>query len=278
MGARTDYVAVERSAGARKALRELAAENPRVRMVRILDDLPSEEPEPAGIVLANELLDNLPFHRLVGTANGPVELRVGLSGSGNEFALVESPAPQDLIDLAPRLSPEEEAVVSPRALEFLDRAARAIARGYLLFVDYAWLAGPPTASSAGAVHGYARHRVEADVLSKPGSRDITAGIDVGVLLDHARRGGLRVWGPVTQRDALTNLGIGAWDGALRERQARALNEGRGAEATRIYSARNAARLLTDPAGLGGFTVLCFGVGDVPRPALLLDGEAGVRGD
>ncbi len=271
----TDYVAVERSAGARDALRTLAAEEAPAHMVKVLDDMPEERTIPAGVLVANELLDNLPFHRLRGTADGPVELRVGLSASGGGFALLEAPAAEALIDLAPPLAPGEEAVVSRQAPAFLERAARAIVRGYLLFLDYA---SEPAAASAGhAVHGYSRHRVQADVLSAPGSRDITAGVDVAALLDHGRRMGLRVWDPITQQDALRNLGIGAWDRALRERQSHALNEGRGAEATRIYSARNAARLLIDPAGLGAFTVLCLGVGEVPRPSLLLDGEPSAPG-
>jgi len=270
----TDYVAVERSAGAREAIRALVAEKPQVRMVKILDDLPSEGSNPSGVLIANELLDNLPFHRLRGTAQGPVELRVDLSGSSDGFVLVEAPARQDLTAHAPSLAPGQECVVSPRAAAFLERGALAVGRGYLVFVDYA---SPATDASGGAVHGYARHRVTADVLTDPGSRDITAGIDVHALLEHAQRIGLQVWDPIDQRTALRNLGIGAWDGTLRERQASALNGGRGAEATRIYSARNAARLLTDPAGLGAFTVLCFGVGEVPRPVLLLDGEPFVSG-
>jgi SAM-dependent MidA family methyltransferase len=277
LAANADFVAVERSAGARDALHAFAAEEPHIRMVTVHDDLPAEGTIAAGVLIANELLDNLPFHRLRGTVEGPVELRVDRSPADSGFALVESPAPAVLIDIAPALSPGQEAVVSPEALRFLERAAGAFVRGYLLFADYALGGEPATASSGGAVHGYARHRVTSDVLAGPGTRDITAGIDVRALLARGRRTGLRVWDPITQREALRNLGLGAWDRALRERQAQALNDGRGAEATQIYSARNAARLLTDPEGLGAFTMLCFGVGNVPRPGLLLDGTPFVPG-
>ena len=277
MAASTDYVAVERSAGARAALTALLSlsdDRSSVPMVKIHDDLPEAGSIPAGVLVANELLDNLPFHRLRGTADGPVELRVGLSPANDGFALVESHPTPALLEVAPALAPGQEVVISLQAPAFLERAARMIGRGYLLIVDYASDAGESATSGrrGASVHGYAGHRVLSDVLSHPGGRDITAGIDVSVLLDRARRIGLTVWDPITQRAALRNLGIGAWDGALRERQARALNGGQGGEATRIYSARNAARLLIDPAGLGAFTVLCLGVGDVPRPALLLDGR------
>ncbi len=114
------------------------------------------------------------------------------------------------------------------------------------------------------------------MLEAPGTRDITAGVDMAGIGRHAASREATVWGPITQRQALLNLGLRAWDGALRGRQAAALDEGRGHEAAAIYSARNAARLLVDAAGLGGFEVLCVGVGRAPRPALLLDGERGSR--
>ncbi len=77
----TNYVAVERSAAGRRAMEGLDA--------LVLSD-PGEIPSGlVGCVLANELLDNLPFHWLRGTAAGPVELHVGLEG--DLMALVERP-------------------------------------------------------------------------------------------------------------------------------------------------------------------------------------------
>ncbi len=270
------YVGVERSAGARRSLGVAARDAAPSWNVKVLDDWPSVGAHAAGVVLANEVLDNVPFHRVRGTPDGPVELRVGVGdggGSTERFMLIESPLPADLAALTPGdLAPGEEAVVSPAALSFLERASGILRRGYLLVIDYGQ---PPRAAdprTASPVHGYRRHRVEDDVLAAPGSCDITAGIDTGALLTHARRIGLTAWPPLTQREALLHLGLADWSGALRERQAEALRGGRGAEATRIYSARNAARLLIDPAGLGSFTVLCFGVGHAPRPTLLLDGD------
>jgi SAM-dependent MidA family methyltransferase len=270
MASVTDYVAVERSPGARQALERIDAREAGVRMVKIHDDLP-RSPLGQGVVLANELLDNLPFRRVRGTTDGAVELRVGTSVTPDGgFVLVESPLPPDLAPLLPPLREGQETVVSQEGPAFVERAARTLGRGYIVLIDYALERASSTPWAP--VHGYRRQRVEADVLVDPGSRDITAGIDVEALVTHARDVGLNVWPPITQHDALTNLGIGRWDRALRDRQAEALDAGRGAEAARIYSARNAARLLTDPAGMGAFTVLCFGVGDAPRPRLLLDGE------
>jgi SAM-dependent MidA family methyltransferase len=283
LAATTTFVAVERSAGARRALVRLSREPhdpPQVGEVTVVDDLglilepgaPAARParvRPEGVVLANELLDNLPFHRLLGTRDGVVELLVGLDGTGGgSLTPVHGPPSDELLALAPPLGPGQEAAVSPAMFGFLDGAAAALGRGYLLLIDYA------TGSDGTVqVHGYRRHRIEADVLDAPGSRDITAGVDIGALAGHARARGFAVWGPISQRAALTNLGFPDWDRELLTRQAAALNEGRGRDAARIYSARNRARLLVDPAGLGSFEVLCIGVGDPPRPDLLLDGGA-----
>jgi SAM-dependent MidA family methyltransferase len=274
----TTFVAVERSPGGREALRGLSAGSTiggGFEEVRVVDDIRraggvADRPARAGVVLANELLDNLPFHRVRGTRTGMVELRVGIEADdagGGGLTLIEAPPTQDVLSLAPRLAPGQEAAIAPGALAFIDDAAALLDRGYILLFDYA-----ADEDGSSQVHGYRRHRVEADVLRAPGTRDITAGVDFAALGRHARRRGLAVWGPITQREALTNLGLADWDRELRARQSLALNEGRGADATRIYSARNDARLLVDPAGLGRFDVVCLAVGDAPRPDLLLDGD------
>jgi SAM-dependent MidA family methyltransferase len=283
------YLAVERSAGARARLSELAERLAPPRTMRVLDHLPEgmfaggasggasarDSPDgvsagqsPAGVVVANELLDNMPFGRFRGTVAGPVELRVGLDG--DRFALVEAPPEPAEAAAVSHLAPGAEALVSQAALDVVGAAAAAIGRGYVLLIDYA------ASLSAGdtAVHGYRRHRVEPDVLDAPGTRDITAGVDFPALVAQARRLGLRVWGPIRQREALLNLGYRRWERAVRLRQSSASEAGDGRTAVRAYSARTRAGLLIAPEGLGGFFVLCLGVGDPPppRPDLLLDGE------
>jgi NADH dehydrogenase [ubiquinone] 1 alpha subcomplex assembly factor 7 len=291
------YLAVERSAGARARLSKLATRLAPSRNLRVLERLTDERSagnppdgaatgdppdsaatgdppdgaatdEPAaGVVIANELLDNLPFRRFRGTAAGPVELCVGLDG--DRFALVETPPePADAATMS-HLAPAEEGIASRAALDVVERAASAISRGYVLMIDYA---APSTGDAA--VHGYRRHRVEPDVLDAPGTRDITAGVDFPAVVEHARRLGLRVWGPVRQREALLNLGFRRWEWAIRQQQSAASKEGDGRAAVRAFSARTRAGLLIAREGLGGFFVLCLGVGDPPppRPDLLLDGE------
>jgi len=248
------YAAVDRSSRAREALRGAS-----VTAVASLDELESGF---EGCMIANELFDNIPFHRVRGAADGPRELYVGLDG--DRFVLIEAQVSSQRIErLARKLTQGEEAVVSPGALDLLDRAAAVLARGYVWLADYGWGGG---LGEAGAVHGYRQQRLVEDILTDPGSQDITVGVDFDALAAHARERGWSVWGPVTQRDALLAVGFRDRDEQARHRQVEALDSHRGIEAARIYSERNRASLLIREGGLGDFLVLCLGLG-VERPPM-----------
>ncbi len=246
------FRAVERSAAARQALEASGFE-----ALESLSDITSPI---VGCVIANELLDNLPFHRLRGASRGVVELFVGVEG--DRFVLVEGPPSSEaLLDLAPPLAPGEEFVVSPATLEFVDRAAAVLERGYVWMVDYGFV----DETEPRSVHGYRDHRVHDDLLTQPGSTDITAGVDFAALARRARSRGLRVWGPVSQRDALLSLGFRDLDEQAQARQVEALNARRGIDALRIYSDRNRANLLLGREGPGASWVLCLGTDATETP-------------
>jgi SAM-dependent MidA family methyltransferase len=241
----TEFVAVERGRDGRRALVS--------RGLTTFDRLEDVPPMPVGCLLANELLDNLPFDLIRGTPNGQVELRVDVDGGGFAWAEGGPASPPD----GATIGPGETAVV-PRALfEFLDVAASRFGRGYLWFVDYGPQAMP---------HTYREHRVGEDLLSDPGHRDITAGVDFAGLVHHARSVGLQVWGPRSQREVLLALGFREWSERTRLEQVAALGERRGVDAVRAWSARSGASALIDLAGVGGSAVVCLGIGDVPPPS------------
>jgi SAM-dependent MidA family methyltransferase len=259
------YRAIDRSPSARRALEGLSAELG--RPVDVGGELGEVEPGLTGCLIANELLDNLPFHRVKARDEGVAELFVGIEGG--DFVLTEGPPSHPALErLAPVLADGEEAVVNLQALEFLDQGSRLFRRGYVWLCDYGWVPGNSSERHKDFVHGYRRHRMEEDVLSEPGTRDITAGVDFAALSRHAEALGLKVWDPATQRNALLSLGSRRWDQEARTRQVRATADRNGLEAMRIYSERNRAAQLVDPMGLGAFVVLCLGVGSVPeRPPL-----------
>jgi SAM-dependent MidA family methyltransferase len=245
------YVAVDRSPAARRALHAVAADRTGLSVAADLSELDAVE---AGCVIANELLDNIPFHVIRATAEGAAEVLVGVDG--DHFALVEGgPPPPEVAALVPSALPiGEELGVSPEAVRFLDAAVATLERGYVWLIDYAAGGELPT-----PVHGYLAHGWTDDVLSDPGSRDITAGVDFDALAAHARMQGLTVWGPLAQRDALLSLGFRELDDRAQARQVEAVATRRGIEALRIYSNRGRANLLLGRGDLGEFQILCVGV-------------------
>jgi SAM-dependent MidA family methyltransferase len=230
-----EYTAVDVSAGAREVLASIADV--------VVDRLSDVEALDPGVVVANELLDNLPFRRVRGVDGGTLEVRIDLAG--DRLVEVPAPCPDELAALVPAPAEGAEAVVPTGALGFIEELAACLREGYALLVDYGTATGP-----AGEVHGYRGHRIVEDVVSDPGSADITAGVDLGVVVAHATKFGLTAFGPVHQASALTALGFDEWSRAERSRQAALLDAGRGSEATRVWDGRNRARLLVDEATLG----------------------------
>jgi SAM-dependent MidA family methyltransferase len=256
-GLAVDYTAVERSPGARARLAELA-ELP----VRVTSAPEMVKQNVTGCVLAHEVLDNLPFHRVRRRRHGLVEVCVGAGAQG--LVEVEVPCDPSLFDDFPEpdLRPGQETVVQGAAVRMLERIARLLGAGYVVLIDYTWREGatPP--------HGYRDHNVVEDVLGDPGSADITAGVAFEALERRARALGLQVQGQVSQRAALTALGFGTWSERERRTQVEALGRRAGHDAVRAWSERNEAALLTDPSGLGRLRWLVLATAGLPRPPWL----------
>jgi SAM-dependent MidA family methyltransferase len=213
-----------------------------------------------GVVVANEVLDNLPFVPVRGRPDGPKEVRVGARGT----SLVEIEVPWSNASGPPRrLEPGEETTVPVGAFALLGALALALRRGYVLLIDYGSVEGP-----AGAVHGYREHREIADVLADPGGTDITAGVDVSMIADRARSVGLAAFEPVTQQVALRALGHDRWQQTMRATQTELQRAGRDAEAVRVWEERSRASLLTDPSRFGGFWWLVLATEGLPEPPWL----------
>lgn len=248
-----DYTAFEISSGARARLRELS--------VRVGERIEDAGPLEDAVVLANELLDNLPFRRVRRGSGGLVEVRVGLRGG----ALVELEVPCEgaLAELAPPLGAGEEATVPVVALGLVERIAAVLRRGYVLLIDYGSAGGP-----AGEVHGYRDHRVLEDVLADPGGSDVTAGVDLDAIARRAETVGLHALGMTTQWRALLALGYERWTAGELERQGALLAERRGLDAVRAWEGRSRASLLVDPAALGRLRWLVLATPGLPRPAWL----------
>jgi SAM-dependent MidA family methyltransferase len=238
------YRAVEISAGARAALGAIGS-------IEVAETMAP----PVDVVVAHELLDNLPF-RLV---RGGAEIRVDLTVGGT---LTELAVPLDDALREATRGDGDELIVPTGALAFIDRIAHVVERGYALLIDYGG------DGSAGPVHGYRAHRPISDVLGSPGDVDVTAGVDFGWIAGHARARGLQAFPLVTQSGVLLALRFEEW---LREelaRQHEQLATGAGLDAVRTWSGRSRATLLVDPAALGRMRWLLLATQGLPAPTWL----------
>jgi NADH dehydrogenase [ubiquinone] 1 alpha subcomplex assembly factor 7 len=245
------YTAVERSPAARVALDHISD-------VVVGDQLPGG----SHVVLAHELLDNLPFRRLRLTETGPREIRVGLDGERFVEVLTSELNEEMVITAAKLEEVGEETVLPVGSFGFIDAVAAEFSggSGYALMIDYG-----ADGHTGGPVHGYAEHRLVEDVLADPGGSDITSGVDFTELAARAWERGLTAKGSVTQRRALAALGFERWTREELERQAALLDEHHGVEAVRTWSGRQAASFLVDPAGLGRTRWMLLATAGRPMP-------------
>jgi len=259
-GIDVEYTAVELGAEARG---RLAAITPHVAT-----RLTEVERLDLGVLIANELLDSLPFRRVRRRGDALEEIRVGLDG--DRLLEVEVPGDVELTAIAPDLADGAEAVIPTGAFAFVDQLAGTLGRGYALLIDYG-SNGP----QAGQVHGYRGHRVVEDVLADPGSTDVTAGVDLRSLADRATAAGLVSLGTVSQEAALRTLGFDEWMRDELTHQGDLLKAGLGSAATRTWDGRNRARMLVQPSGLGRLRWLVFATPGLPEPAWLDRARVGV---
>ncbi|HJT37550.1 MAG TPA: SAM-dependent methyltransferase [Actinomycetota bacterium] len=229
-------VAVERGAVAAMRLASVGLKTAR--------DLAELQPI-TGVVVANELFDNIPFKLF----SGDREMTISEEGG----RLIWQPLPSTSIR-----------PFSPRSLELIDQIARTLQRGYAFIIDYGFT-GEETPEM---VRGYRGHRLVEDVLDDPGSTDITGPVDFDALAARGRSNGLQLWGPVTQRDALMALGYRATLDRMRADQQQREQAGEWRAAIEYYGERGQAAMLVDPAGLGGLKVLALGTEGLPPPRAL----------
>jgi SAM-dependent MidA family methyltransferase len=211
-----------------------------------------------GVVLANELLDNLAFGLLERTESGWSEVYVGLGSEGGaeQEALVEVLLPASDHDrrMADRLAPD--ATVGARlpnqhqAAVWLASALSSVERGRVIVIDYAATTAELAARSPSEwLRTYQGHERGGDPLSRLGRQDITCDVAVDQLASvrepdrvTTQAGFLRVHGI----DALVEEGRRVW----RER-----GPVGDLEAVRGRSRVGEGEALLDPDGLGSFTVL-----------------------
>jgi SAM-dependent MidA family methyltransferase len=227
-------------------------------IVTSLEELPALGFE--GVVLANELLDNLPFDVIERTTEGWAEIRVGVDGE----QFVEVPVPGDE-SLAPAFdAPVGTRLPLQRGIEgWLASCGTGLHRGVVVVIDY----GAPAAVLAGRgpsgwLRTYRAHQRGGDPLSAAGTQDVTTDLVTETLHRAARRSGFTVELETTQAAWLASLGIDEMVEAGRQDWEARAHIG-DLEAIAARSRVTEAAALTDPTGLGAHTVTVLAKNRVP---------------
>jgi SAM-dependent MidA family methyltransferase len=214
--------------------------------------LPSFEEIPrgslSGLVVCYELFDALPVRALFFEGEKLLERIVTLGPGGEGFAwgLADCPDAEDLLRgfRARGIHLQRNQLLEVRAgvARLASALASRLSSGLILVFDY----GAPAralysaARPNGTLEAFVVHGVTRDVLTDPGSRDLTAWVDFSELADAFTAAGLSVAGPVSQSRVLAAGGIFeelAFDPAAPSDAAREAD-------------RRAAAALVQPGGMG----------------------------
>jgi SAM-dependent MidA family methyltransferase len=210
-----------------------------------------------GLVIANEVLDALPVHRVRWRGGHLRELAVSLTVE-DTFVEVEieptTRALQDrLLDEGIELADGQTAEICLGLDDWVAEAVRPLRRGVLLAIDYGAPATDlydPVRRRDGTLRAYLRHHVHADPFRNVGRQDLTAHVDVTAVERAARRAGLTTIGITTQAEALMGLGI--------EDRLRAVQSDPATSPEAYLLLRASLMRLLDPAAMGRFRVMAFG--------------------
>ena len=205
------------------------------------DDLGRIAPGSAHLIIANELLDALPVHRLI-YGEGWLELRVdwdcdrGFHDAPSALSDPSLAAPLRGV----RAVPGQIAEVSPARAEMIGALADLLDAGRMLLFDYGYpRAGLYAQRHRGGTLATARRHVPGDdPCAHPGEQDLTAHIDLDQVREAALAAGLTPLPVLAQAD---------WLGRLAPR---ILAKG-------DLAARRALEQLRDPDGLGRIAVMGF---------------------
>ncbi|HSJ26608.1 MAG TPA: SAM-dependent methyltransferase [Acidimicrobiia bacterium] len=243
--------AVEVSPPAREALAAVLGDG---RVASSLDAVPDPL---RGVVIANELLDNLPMAVAQLTPRGWRERWVGREEDGLAFV---------------------DAEVRPGVRRWLDRFAGPVEEGGWVEVQlraYGWVVGVVSRLEAGAVvlfdygdtaenlaprrqdgtlRTYRAHHLGPHPLDEPGATDITADVNISAIEAAAREAGaeVEVW---RQDDFLGSLGLRQRISTMRHEELELARSGDEMGRLRLRTRRTEAETLLHPRGLGDFKVV-----------------------
>lgn len=206
-----------------------------------------------GVLLANELLDAFPVHRLIVRDGALMEIYVGWQDGW--FA--DDVGPLSDVGLTDTLRGLELAEgqrleVSPSVQAWARGIGQQLQRGYAVLIDYGYPAHElysPDERFDGTLRTYSGHDVGDDPYRRVGMQDLTAHVDFTAIARSAAIGGCVELGLTSQAYFFAGLGI---EQLLMRLQTTA------SSADEYLTAREAVMRLLEPRGLGRFRVLVLG--------------------
>ncbi len=249
-------IAVEVSARARGAISE------RVPGVSVVSSLEALSQGTDAVIVANELLDNLPARLVESAGDRWVEFRVG-SVDGT-LSLEHRPADSDLASWCDEMLGRVPRGALMAAHVGVDHWLRSIlgtlGSARLCLVDYAGTTAElANRSRSEVVRTYHGQRSGFDFLDRPGTTDITVDVNIDVV----RRAVAAAGGTVEvtdQRSFLLGLGAGDVLAKLADQEHELARAGDVMGQLTARSEATNLRALLDPGGFGGFTVFLLASG------------------
>lgn len=243
--------AVEVSPPARGAIGEILPPG------RVVGDL-TEVPAPIrGVVVANELLDNLPMAMAQRHGGRWRERWIGEDRGSLVFVDTEPRADVEAWLTAHAGDVEDGGWVEVQlaAHQWVQDTLGRIEAGALLVVDYGDTAENLLSRRRdGTLRTYRGHHLGPHPLDEPGATDITADVNFTAMAAAAEEAGAVV-SVVRQDDFLARYGLREVISELRHRELELAREGQEMDRLRVRTDRTDAETLVHPRGLGDFRVL-----------------------
>jgi SAM-dependent MidA family methyltransferase len=248
--------AVEASPAARLALASVV---PSERVLRSIADLPNPT---RGVVIANELVDNLPTALAQLTEGGWRERWVGTENE--KFVFVDAPVRPQVGDWIHRFAGPVElggwVECQLAAIDWLEEILARLSAGTLLIIDYGELAENLShRRPEGTLRTYRAHHLGPHPLDEPGATDITSDVNFSALLATCQEAG---WACelMRQDDFLELWGLSDRLKEWRRQELEAAGADEGLR-LRLRSQRTAGETLLRERGLGDFRVLVASPGN-----------------
>ena len=253
--------AVEASPAARPGLGSVGGDQ---RVLSPLGEVPGPLP---GVVVANELVDNLPMAIAVRSGDGWEERWVG--ESDGELALVARPVRSVVAEWCQAFAPgtPEGGLVEVQlaASQWLETALSVLSAGALVIIDYGGTAEELVPRrTQGTLRTYRGHHLGPDPLLEPGATDITADVNFSALIAAAERAGATTVFH-RQDDFLSDLGLRDEISELRHRELELAKGDDTMARLAVRSELTDAETLLHPRGLGDFRVLVARLGNLGAP-------------